>query len=60
MGGGDPRYAWNLGVSLHQAAHKQEAAPFLEKGILVQDPKVSQALSALQRGEPVALPFVAV
>jgi glycosyltransferase involved in cell wall biosynthesis len=60
MGGGDPRYAWNLGVSLHQAAHKQEAAPFLEKGILVQDSKVNQALSALQRGEPVSLPFVAV
>jgi GT2 family glycosyltransferase len=60
MGGDDPRFAWNLGVSLHQAAHKQEAAPFLEKGILVQDPRVSQALSALHRGEPVSLPFVAV
>lgn len=47
-------------MSLHQAAHKQEAAPFLEKGILVRDPKVNQALSALQRGESVSLPFVAV
>ncbi len=56
----DPRIAWNLGVSLHRASHRQEAVPFLQKGVYSNDPKIFDAISAFRRGEPVELPLVSV
>jgi len=56
----DPRVAWNLGVSLHRASHRQEAVPFLQKGVYANDPAIFDAINAFRRGEPVELPLVSL
>lgn len=56
----DPRVVWNLGVALFRTEHKREATQFLEIGHTLQNQEVSRALLALQRGELVHLPMVAV
>lgn len=56
----DPRTAWNLGVSLHEAAHYQEAIPFLQRGAALGDPTIMAALNKIQVGANVALPLLRI
>jgi GT2 family glycosyltransferase len=55
---GDPRAAWNLGITLLRTSQRTQAIPYLQQGSTASDPIVVQTLAAFSRGEEIPLRLV--